>query len=462
MNLRFKGRIALLNTIAGAFSALVVFMVVYFVVFQTSLDHLDADIRQEAAEVIPTISGDGDSLLIGLLPEWEEREHRQLEVNPTFLQVVQLDGKRIFHSANLFGEHLSYDTTMRSPVFFKSEINRQPLRVGQFPLLNERREITGFLSVGVSRKESMMVLKNLRTTLVISYPVLLLALFLTSSLTAAQSIQPVKQLIQAASGISDATISDRLPLPPHKDEIYFLAATINDLLQRIENGLTREKQFTSDASHELRTPLAGIKGTLEVLLRKQRDPAFYEEKIGKVLQEADRMDSLLDQLLQLARLESGNTAIKLRAIPIAGFLREVLDLWREELREKQIRTEMEIPEEAQLVSDRGLLELIAGNLVSNAAKYGKPEGVISFSWDEQACCLSISDDGPGIPASELGKIFDRFYRSAESLRPGIKGSGLGLSIAKKTCDLLHIRIEAANNPEGGLIFRLYFPKQILS
>lgn len=462
MKLRFKGRIALLNTIAGAFSALLVFMVIYFVVFKTSQDHLDADIRQEAAEVLPAITAQGDSLLISLLPEWEEREHQQLEVNPTFLQVIQLNGKRIYHSANLFGEHLSYDTTMRSPVFFKSEINGQPLRVGQFPILNKRREITGYLSVGVSRQESAMVLKNLRTILIISYPVLLLALFLTSSLTAAQSIQPVKQLIQAASGISDATIGERLPLPPHKDEIYFLAATINDLLQRIESGLNREKQFTSDASHELRTPLAGIKGTLEVLLRKQRDPAFYEEKLGKVLQEADRMDQLLDQLLQLARLESGNTAIELRKIPVAGFLREVMDVWREDLGEKHIRTEMEIPEEAQLVSDRGLLELITGNLVSNAVKYGKPEGVISLAWDDQASCLSISDDGPGIPEEELDKIFDRFYRSEESRRPGIKGSGLGLSIAKKTCDLLRIRIEAANKAGGGVIFSLYFPPTILS
>ncbi len=462
MKLRFKGRIALLNTIAGAFSALLVFMVVYFVVFQTSLNHLDADIRQEAAEVIPAIKGQGDSLLIYLLPEWEEREHQQLEVNPTFLQIIQLNGKRIYHSANLFGEHLSYDTTMRSPVFFKSEINKQSLRVGQFPVLNEKQEIAGYLSVGVSRQESMMVLKNLRTTLVISYPVLLLALFLTTSFTAAQSIQPVKQLIQAASGISDATISKRLPLPPHKDEIYFLAATINDLLQRIENGLNREKQFTSDASHELRTPLAGIKGTLEVLIRKQRDPAFYEEKIGKVLQEADRMDKLLDQLLQLARLESGNMPIELREIPIANFLREVMDLWHEDLSEKQIRTELNIPEEAQLVSDRGLLELITGNLVSNAIKYGKHEGVISFAWDDQTSCLSISDDGPGIPEEELAKIFDRFYRSEESRRAGIKGSGLGLPLAKKTCDLLHIRIEAANHSQGGVIFRLYFPESILS
>lgn len=462
MILRFKDRIALLNTIAGAFSALLVFIVTYFVVFKTSLDHLDADIRQEAAEVIPAISGQGDSLLIGLLPEWEEREHQQIEVNPTFLQVIQLNGKRIYHSANLFGEHLSYDTTVRMPVFFKSEINRQPLRVGQFPLLNERQEVTGYLSVGVSRQESMMVLKNLRITLIISYPVLLLALFLTTSLTAAQSIQPVKELIQAASGISDATISKRLPLPPHQDEIYFLAATINDLLQRIENGLNRERQFTSDASHELRTPLAGIKGTLEVLVRKQRDPVYYKEKIEKVLDEADRMDKLLDQLLQLARLESGNMAIELRKIPVAGFLREVTALWKEDLREKQIRTELDIPEEVLLVSDRGLLELIIGNLVSNAIKYGNPEGVISFTWDDQASCLSISDDGPGIPEEELDKIFERFYRSQESRRPGIKGSGLGLSIAKKTCDLLHIRIEAANKSGGGVIFRLYFPKAILS
>ena len=105
--------------------------------------------------------------------------------------------------------------------------------------------------------------------------------------------------------IVDSNISSRLEMPHRKDEVYELSTTINDLLDRIEVNIRKQKQFTSDASHEIRTPLAGIRGTLEVLLRKKREPEVYEEKIVEIISQVDRLDKLLDQLLQLARAESG-------------------------------------------------------------------------------------------------------------------------------------------------------------
>ena len=104
-------------------------------------------------------------------------------------------------------------------------------------------------------------------------------------------------------------IDPRLPLPVHHDEIYQLTATINSLLERIETGRNREKQITADISHELRTPLTSIKGTLEVLVRKTREPQQYEEKVLQVIQEVDSINHIINQLLYLARLDSGNISI---------------------------------------------------------------------------------------------------------------------------------------------------------
>ena len=98
----------------------------------------------------------------------------------------------------------------------------------------------------------------------------------------------------------------RLPLPENEDELYQLAKTINELLNRIETSVQQQKQFTADASHEIRTPLAAIRGTLEVLLRKRREPEQYEERIKEVITQTDRLNQLLDQLLQLGpAVESG-------------------------------------------------------------------------------------------------------------------------------------------------------------
>src|SRR5512139_762628 len=98
---------------------------------------------------------------------------------------------------------------------------------------------------------------------------------------------------------------ERIELPANKDEIYTLTSTINQLLDRLEDAVLREKQFTSDASHELRTPLAAIKGTLEVLIRKPREVEQYESKISYCIIEVDRMSTIIDQLLMLARYDGG-------------------------------------------------------------------------------------------------------------------------------------------------------------
>ena len=457
MKVHFKNRIALFNTTAAAVASLLVFILVYFVVFQTSYNHLDADIRQEADEVFRSLAWQEDSIHIDLLPEWEEQEHRQIEVNPTFLQVVEVGGRRLFHSANMLDDHLLFDTTVHHPTFFNSRINDQLVRVGQYPIRNKKKQTIGYLSIGVSRKESTLVLKNLRATLLISFPFLLVVLYLATSVAASQSIAPVNQLIRVASGINDTTIHHRLPLPAHKDEIYSLAATINELLSRIEGGMTREKQFTSDASHELRTPLAAIRGTLEVLIRKPRETEFYEEKVQKVIREVDRMDQLLDQLLQLARLEAGHILVEKEETGLYPFLTQLRDPWIPALEEKQMQLHISVPGDISVYTDPGLLDLILGNLVGNAIKYGNIGGNIHCTWDPDQSCLSVTDDGPGIPAEHIPKLFDRFYRTDESRNSRVKGTGLGLSIVKKLSDLIDIRIEVGSQLDQGATFCLFFP-----
>jgi len=277
-----------------------------------------------------------------------------------------------------------------------------------------------------------------------------------SSLAASKAIEPVNRLISSASEIGDSNISTRLVLPEHQDELYQLTQTINELLARIETSMLQQKQFTSDASHEIRTPLSGIRGTLEVLIRKQREPQVYEEKIAGTIKEVDRLDSLLEQLLQLARIDS-STAARNETICLAELISLSGEKWKKQAAEKNVSLQFNIPEDITVMGDQLYLELIIDNLLSNAIKYGKENGNVIATWDETSKTLSIKDDGIGISANDLPNIFNRFYRADKSRSSAVKGNGLGLSIVKKLADLQHINLRAESQPDKGSTFMLQFP-----
>jgi len=444
MNLGFRNRIALFSALAAAVTIGLVFLVVYGVVYFTAYNHLDEDIRQEKEEVLNNLRWSGDSIIIDQMPEGEEKEHEQIEVNPTFLQLLDAGGQLLFRSANLKNDILLFDPQLSREAYFNSRITDQRIRQGQFPILNERNSVIGHLTVGISQEESAVVLHNLRNTLWIAFPLLLIILFLATALAASKGIAPVQRLIQSASGISEANIDARLPLPENKDEIYQLATTINELLQRVENGIQREKQFTADASHEIRTPLTAIRGTLEVLVRKQRGPAQYEEKIGRVIREVDRLNAMLDQLLQLARLENNSIPVNRTTVDLNTLLRALSEKWQPRLSEKSIALRLHIPPATVLHTDATLLHIILDNLIGNAIKYGHSGGQIVCTWLPENASLAIRDNGPGIPAEHLPHVFERFYRADEARSTTVPGAGLGLSIAKKLADLLGIELRVSS------------------
>lgn len=454
MAIKFKNRIALFNTLAVAFTTAFVFLAIYMVVYKTAYAHLDDDISVEKEEVLSNLDWHRDSIIINKMPEWDEAEHSQVEVNPTFLQITNSKGKVIFRSSNLLKEQVLANQSQEP--FYDGKINNQKIRLGQFPIINNNGENIGKLTIAVSQEESFNILNNLIWVLLISFPLVLLVQFFASSIAASKAIAPVHQLIQTASRIGDTNISTRLELPGHRDELFELTQTINELLARIEVSMVQQKQFTSDASHEIRTPLSAIRGTLEVLIRKQREPHVYEDKIAGTIKEVDRLDALLDQLLQLARIDAG-IAARNETVCLAELVLLSGEKWERQAAEKGINLLITIPEDVLVIGDRLYLELILDNLLNNAIKYGNPQGHIFLNWDKTSRVLSVKDDGIGIPEKDLPHIFNRFYRADESRSSAVKGNGLGLSIVKKLADLQHIVLNVESELGKGTTFMLQFP-----
>ncbi len=457
MILKFKNRIALFNTLAVAFTTALVFLVICFVVYDTAYSHLNEDIRVEKEEVINNLLWIRDSIIINKMPEWEEAEHSQIEVNPTFLQVKDARGNIIFRSNNLPENQSLASPQTDNQIFYNGQLDNQRIRLGQFPVKNENGKIIGELTIAVSRQESHNVLNNLIWVLFISFPLVLLVQFFSSSVAASRAIKPVHQLISSASAIDDSNIESRLKLPLHKDELYDLTQTINDLLGRIEKSISQQKQFTSDASHEIRTPLSAIRGTLEVLIRRKRNPELYEEKISGIIQMVDRLDALLEQLLHLARIDSGKTSTRIESIYLLPIVSAVQQKWEIHLVYKNITFHTHISGETKVKGDKFFLELMLDNLVNNAIKYGIHSGNIWLNWNEESQTLSVKDDGIGIPEKDIPHIFNRFYRADESRSSVVKGSGLGLSIVQKLAGLQNIALRVSSREGEGTIFMLRFP-----
>ncbi|MBE0649715.1 MAG: HAMP domain-containing protein [Bacteroidales bacterium] len=457
MNLKFKNRIALFNTLAVALTTALVFLAIFCVVYNTSYAHLDDDIAIKKAEVLRNLDWLGDSIIINKMPEWDEVEHRRIEVDPTFIQITDSDGNVIFRSTNLLKEKVLSGPKRSDRTFYNGVISSQRVRLGRFPLKNDLGNIIGELTIATSGEESYTVLNNLIWVLLISFPIVLVVLFIASSFAASKAISPVNQLIRTASRISDSNISTRLTLPPHMDELYDLTRTINELLTRIEASLIQQKQFTSDVSHEIRTPIAAIRGTLEVLARKEREPKIYNEKISGIIKEVDRLDTMLDQLLQLSRIESNKSFARNEKIRLNEIISDSMEKLEPMASEKNISQTSKVNENVWVVADRIYLELMLDNLLSNAIKYGKENGNVFFNWDDEIQTLAIQDDGIGISHEHLPNVFNRFYRADESRSSSIKGNGLGLSIVKKLADLQNISLTAESIPDIGSTFYLRFP-----
>jgi signal transduction histidine kinase len=455
--LSFRNRIAFYYIISTALLITIVFVVIYQMVSLSVYNHINDDIQNEVEKHLQEIEIDRNNSYLIQVDEWREREHNTVDVNPVFVQFFDSNNKFIDKSPNLKKLNLKLYPENRNDEFIDTYLNKKPIRQIQVPLYDNEKVI-GRLIVAMSLDDAIMVLSNLRKILAIAFPLILISLFLIARFIVGRSIKPIKTIIETSKQISRENLSSRIDLPQNKDELFVLSKTINDLLDRIENAVEREKQFTSDASHELRTPLAVIKGTLEVLVRKPRSQSEYEEKINYSIKEVDRLNQLVDELLLLARFENQKEASKKEQVFLNALILDNLARYSQKINNKNITILHDFKDDFFILSDNYLVSIIISNLLSNAIKYSNQEGVVSIyllKENNQIIC-KIHNNGIGIPRDELDKIENRFFRSQSVLETNTKGTGLGLSIVKRLTNLLNINLKIQSKLNSETIVELRF------
>ncbi|MCQ2601840.1 MAG: HAMP domain-containing histidine kinase [Treponema sp.] len=284
-----------------------------------------------------------------------------------------------------------------------------------------------------------------RIILISLIPILVICYFITYFI-ARNIMQPVVKMTEDAKNISSSSLDTFLPVKNNGDELDELAKTFNDLFSRLKIDFDRERQFTSDVSHELKTPVAVILGQANLLRRwGKNDPVQLDKSINTIISETKSMDAIIQNLLQMTRIESG------KIIPSKEefLLSELFDKIREEVEilDPTCEINFNYDPELKITTDFELLHQSLMVCVSNSLKFcPKPlKLTITASDANQSITIHIADNGPGFAPDIIPHVFERFYRGDDAHTRSAGGSGLGLSIAKTIIHSLGGTISASND-----------------
>ncbi len=306
--------------------------------------------------------------------------------------------------------------------------------------------------VGAASGAAASTVKDLGLLLAAAMPFVVAGAGAATFVLVRRSLRSVEAIRAQVADISAQDLSGRVPVPAHRDEISALAATMNDMLARIESGQAAQRRFVGDASHELRSPLATIISAVEVGLAH---PELPQAQLARdmVLPEAQRMRALIDDLLLLARSDERGIVLRREDVDLDDLAaQEVARVEREGV--PAVRADLS---PTRVVGDRSALGRVLRNLVDNAVRHARSIVEVAVWVQDGSGCVSVADDGPGIAAEDRERIFERFVRLDTDRSRAGGGSGLGLAIVDEIVTAHHGRVTVDDRPDGGTAVTVYLP-----
>lgn len=362
----------------------------------------------------------------------------------------------------------------RRPFTVRSADSMTRWRVIEGPAVDRVTGVEGVLVIGIPLEEIQRTVTRLRTIQLVVGLVVLLLLGAAAFLLVRRNLRPLVAVERTAEAIAAGNLSLRVPDSDPRTEVGSLSNSFNEMLGQIETAFTaralseaearasedRMRRFVADASHELRTPLTSIRGFAE-LYRQGALPARedVDRAMGRVESEAARMGLLVEDLLLLARLDQQRPLERARVdlLELAGDA--VQDARAVDPARSVLLSVGSADVAPVVVGDAPRLRQVFGNLVSNALTH-TPDGtpvVVTLSTHEGQAVVEVADTGPGIPAEDRVKVFERFYRADSSRTRAKGGNGLGLSIVAALVSAHGGSVEAVETPGGGATFRVCLP-----
>lgn len=383
------------------------------------------------------------------------------EPDAAFTQVVDADGD-LLESSSALGERLLLPASTIAQIdrdtFFDATVSAsdEPFRARLLAVPSEDGPI---VIVGTSLEEQDEAATKLVGALLLGGSGALIITTFIGWLVAGAALRPVERMRAEAAGISADEPGGRLQVPDTDDELARLAETLNEMLGRLEYAIEHERRFVDDASHELRTPLGILKTELELALRKARSPQELEAALRSAAEESDRLNSLAEDLLVLARSDRGRLPVRRQDTDISALISDSIARFGPKAEERHIAVSLHGPNQAHADVDPVRLQQAIGNLIDNALRHAQDGGSISITVIKIDGLLEIevSDDGPGFPDGFLDKAFEPFARVDSGRARTVGGAGLGLAIVRAVVQSHSGSVTARNNEQGGAVISLSLP-----
>jgi len=395
----------------------------------------------------------------------ELRERIALQSGDDLLQISDPDGGWVFRSEAMQELGISSARVSRTaaPVVLTAAIRGLPIRIIALSVVIDQVPYT--IQMGASMQNACAVNREFGWFLLASIPVMVVLASLGGYSMSRRALAPVVKITEDARLIGAHNISQRLAVPAARDELQRLSLTLNDMMDRLESAFRRITEFTADASHELRTPTGVIRATAEFALMSSRNEETYRAALRDNLEEAERMTLLIEDLLTLARADSGDRPRRHSLVNLGESLAQAFNRGRLLAEAKQIQIGIDVPAQPLFIhGDSNALSRLFLIFIDNAVKYtaegGRIMAAIRADFDGGAIA-EIQDTGIGIAADDIPHIFQRFYRADKARSRNVVGAGLGLSMAEWIAESHDAAIEVDSVPRRGSTFRVRFRTAVL-
>src|SRR5882757_10020378 len=341
-----------------------------------------------------------------------------------------------------------------------------PMVIYGQPVHTAGRDLQFYLLFSLSAEQRTLTL--VQSTLIVGGLVLILLLAAVTSLVTRQVVRPVQQAADIAERFAAGHLEERMPVKGD-DEVARLAESYNEMAGSIQSQIRQleefgalQRRFTSDVSHELRTPLTTVRMAADVLFASREElPAALRRSSELLVEELDRFEALLADLLEISRLDAGMAELGAERTDMQSVVRRAVEAVRGLAEESGTRLELDVPPGVYAEIDPRRVERIVRNLVANALDHGEGKPVqIRLGADEQSVAVLVRDHGLGLKPGEAGLVFNRFWRADSSRARRSGGTGLGLSISLEDARLHGGWLQAWGEPGRGAAFRLTLPRSV--
>jgi two-component system sensor histidine kinase QseC len=456
-SLRVRLAVTVGTVLAAVLAAFAV--VVHAVLGQALARQLDLRLAGNAAAVAGMAEDDASG------PEFEEEVLPEFvrPTRPGYYEAWLEDGSVLARSPSLAGRDLPRLPVGVEPTFTELALPdarpgravalRQPLRIEDAGggARASKRLVTVVVAQGTEEgDETLATMRRWLWALALAaFGAAIAGVVLIVSL----ALRPTAALAARLGGLGAGELDRPLPAEGLPSEIRPLIGKLNELLARLGASFARERRFTADVSHELRTPLAALRTTLEVAASRDRAAPDYRAAIEEALALVRQTDSLVANLLLLARLDARQIAVEIQDVPLPSFVDDSWRVFATQAAKRGLAFSNEVAAETVVRTDPDKLRIVLANLLSNATAYTASGGAIVVRDGPANTLFEVHDSGPPLPAELIPRLFERFSRGDPS-RSGGEHCGVGLAVVSSMCEVLGLRVSGENQPDGSVCFRV--------